>query len=250
MFKILTQTCFFLGLRILDASQAQDGTLKERGFFDVVPIIDDSQFGGAWSSYIWFESIVVVSVIEQGLFILRPDYSSFSTTAPTPSSENNLLTAAATVEECSSTNVTSGELYEFNLQVKNGFNRNISWSLQDSSGQSILNFSTSTSNENNDKNDSDPEEMKHYSSCLTEGCYVFVMNDYDTAGSSSSSSSTVVEGVAFYRAFVDSNVIFRGNSLTCSEQESFCISSNGEAKSNVTSIPGSKLTQLIREKFF
>jgi choice-of-anchor B domain-containing protein len=64
------------GLRILDISDAEDGTLEETGFFDVYPPDDVAEFNGAWSNYPYFASgIVIVSGIEQGLFVLRPQAS-------------------------------------------------------------------------------------------------------------------------------------------------------------------------------
>ena len=61
------------GLRVLDARQVRDGKLSEVGFFDVYPADDDAEFNGAWSNYPYFPSgTVVVSGIEQGLFVLRP----------------------------------------------------------------------------------------------------------------------------------------------------------------------------------
>ena len=62
------------GLRILDSSRVAAGELREVAFFDVYPDGDEAEFNGAWSSYPYFASgIVIVSGIEQGLFVLRPD---------------------------------------------------------------------------------------------------------------------------------------------------------------------------------
>ena len=61
------------GLRILDGRQVKDGKLTEAGFFDIYPADDEAEFNGAWSNYPYFPSgSVVVSGIEQGLFVLRP----------------------------------------------------------------------------------------------------------------------------------------------------------------------------------
>ena len=62
------------GLRILDSSRVADGELHEVAYFDIYPAGDEAEFNGAWSSYPYFASgIVIVSGIEQGLFVLRPD---------------------------------------------------------------------------------------------------------------------------------------------------------------------------------
>ena len=61
------------GLRVLDGRAAKEGKLSELGFFDVYPADDAPEFNGAWSNYPYFPSgTVVVSGIEQGLFVLTP----------------------------------------------------------------------------------------------------------------------------------------------------------------------------------
>jgi choice-of-anchor B domain-containing protein len=62
------------GLRILDAADAASASLNEVAFFDIFPINDDPSFNGAWGNYPYFKSgTVIVSGIEQGLFVLRPN---------------------------------------------------------------------------------------------------------------------------------------------------------------------------------
>jgi choice-of-anchor B domain-containing protein len=64
------------GLRILDITNVATGILSQVGFFDIYPANDDRGFQGAWSAYPFFPSgIVLVSGIEQGLFILNPEAS-------------------------------------------------------------------------------------------------------------------------------------------------------------------------------
>ncbi len=68
------QSNYRSGLRILDISQLATANLSEVGFFDVWPADDATGFNGTWSNYPYFASgIVVVSGIEQGLFVLRPN---------------------------------------------------------------------------------------------------------------------------------------------------------------------------------
>ena len=61
------------GLRILDIAGVASATLTQAAFFDIYPANDDAGFSGAWSNYPYFPSgNVIVSGIEQGLFVLRP----------------------------------------------------------------------------------------------------------------------------------------------------------------------------------
>lgn len=68
------QSNYRSGLRILDISGVATASLSEVAYFDVYPADDAAQFNGTWSNYPYFASgIVIVSGIEQGLFILRPN---------------------------------------------------------------------------------------------------------------------------------------------------------------------------------
>ena len=70
------QSNYRAGLRILDISDIANGNLNEEAFFDIYPGSDSANFNGTWSNYPFFDSgIVIVSGIEQGLFILRPNLS-------------------------------------------------------------------------------------------------------------------------------------------------------------------------------
>ncbi|MEO6212250.1 MAG: choice-of-anchor B family protein [Vicinamibacterales bacterium] len=61
------------GLRILDISNVAAASLSEAAYFDIYPADDALGYNGAWSNYPFFPSgIVIVSGIEQGLFVLRP----------------------------------------------------------------------------------------------------------------------------------------------------------------------------------
>ncbi|MEM7113059.1 MAG: choice-of-anchor B family protein [Chloroflexota bacterium] len=62
------------GLRILDMSNVGIGSLTEVAYFDVYPSSNSANFNGAWSTYPFFDSgVVIVSGIEQGLFVLQPN---------------------------------------------------------------------------------------------------------------------------------------------------------------------------------
>jgi hypothetical protein len=62
------QANYRAGLRILKPPR------REVAYFDIYPSNDNASFNGAWGNYPFFDSgLVVVSGIEQGLFILRPN---------------------------------------------------------------------------------------------------------------------------------------------------------------------------------
>ncbi|MBT8132769.1 MAG: choice-of-anchor B family protein, partial [Gammaproteobacteria bacterium] len=67
------QANYRAGMRIIDISNIATGTLVQNGFFDVYPSSDSAAFNGSWSVFPYFASgVVIVSGIEQGLFVLRP----------------------------------------------------------------------------------------------------------------------------------------------------------------------------------
>lgn len=57
------------GLRILGAN---GGNPIEVAFFDIYPANDNASFNGAWSNFPFPNGMVIVSGIEQGLFVLQP----------------------------------------------------------------------------------------------------------------------------------------------------------------------------------
>jgi subtilase family serine protease len=64
---------------VLDVTGIASASLREVGFFDVHPENDLPMYSGAWSNFPFFSSgLVVVSSIELGLFILRPNLSPIS----------------------------------------------------------------------------------------------------------------------------------------------------------------------------
>ncbi len=68
------QANYARGLRILELSDLPNAGLTEVAFFDTYPNSDGNSFTGAWSTYPFFGSgIVLVSDINRGLFILQPN---------------------------------------------------------------------------------------------------------------------------------------------------------------------------------
>ncbi len=70
------QANYQAGLRILEILDPRTAHMSEVAYFDIYPNSDNPNFNGAWGTYPFFDSgVVVVSGIEQGLFILGPNLS-------------------------------------------------------------------------------------------------------------------------------------------------------------------------------
>ena len=66
------QSNYRAGLRILDISDVSNANLTEEAYFDIYPGSDSANFNGSWSNYPYFDSsVVVISGIEQGLFVVK-----------------------------------------------------------------------------------------------------------------------------------------------------------------------------------
>ncbi len=86
------------GLRILSTSDIANGNLSEVGYFDIYPASDSANYNGAWSVYPFFESgNVIVSGIEQGLFVLRPQLGADVATATPAPTATPIPSATSTV---------------------------------------------------------------------------------------------------------------------------------------------------------
>lgn len=112
------------GLVILDAEKVEEGKLRELAFFDTYPASENTQFNGAWSNYPFFESgIVIVSDINNGLFVLQPNIKGIIRTHPVLNVEENIN--ALEVEVGSSYNVASYQWQTFQnlvpVDVENNF---------------------------------------------------------------------------------------------------------------------------------
>lgn len=65
---LVYQAHYRAGLRLLDLN-----SLTEVGYFDIYPANNNANFNGAWGNFPYFDSErVIVSGIEQGLFVLEP----------------------------------------------------------------------------------------------------------------------------------------------------------------------------------
>jgi hypothetical protein len=67
------QANYRAGLRILRVNQMASANFTEVGYFDIFPQDDGTGFNGAWGVYPFFPSgNILVSGIEQGLYLLKP----------------------------------------------------------------------------------------------------------------------------------------------------------------------------------
>eukprot|EP00588_Corethron_pennatum_P032424 CAMPEP_0194349758 /NCGR_PEP_ID=MMETSP0171-20130528/107267_1 /TAXON_ID=218684 /ORGANISM="Corethron pennatum, Strain L29A3" /LENGTH=776 /DNA_ID=CAMNT_0039117249 /DNA_START=92 /DNA_END=2422 /DNA_ORIENTATION=- len=82
---LLYQANYQAGFNVLKIDDISKPRFTEGGYFDVYPEDDSNKFNGAWSVYPFFPSgVVIVSGIEQGLFMLEVgDITSSPTASPT-----------------------------------------------------------------------------------------------------------------------------------------------------------------------
>ena len=87
--KHVYQANYRAGLRILDISNVASASLTEVGYFDIYESSDGAQFNGAWSTYPYFSSgVVVVNGIEQGLVVVKPNLTGTPDPEPGKKFEN------------------------------------------------------------------------------------------------------------------------------------------------------------------
>lgn len=67
------------GLRVLEMGDLSVGELREVAFLDTRPLSDSNSLGGAWSTYPFFKSgLVLVTDTLEGLFVTRPELGLFA----------------------------------------------------------------------------------------------------------------------------------------------------------------------------
>jgi choice-of-anchor B domain-containing protein len=119
------------GLRVLRMNDLHSGSkMTEVGFFDVYPANDNSSFNGTWSNYPYLPSgNIIVSGIEQGLFIVRP----------------NTLPHFEIVGPDLPVYIHQGDNAVFDLEVKSwyGFSESVSLSASGNPPGTLVNISNS-----------------------------------------------------------------------------------------------------------
>jgi len=166
------QANYRAGLRILDLSNIANGQLTEVAYFDTYPANDNNAFNSAWSNYPYFNSgIVVISDIEQGLFVVRPNLGSpaptisprpTSTPTPSPTSSPTISPQPTSCSTC-----PTGQ-FHFKLAVlTDNYPSETDWVITDSSGTTW---------------GTDPPSMAQatlyeQNYCLPNGDYTFTITD-------------------------------------------------------------------------
>ena len=83
---------------MLSLTDIAAGELTEIGYFDVDPTSNAAQFSGSWSTYPYFESgTVVVTSIEDGIYIVRPKFIDVEVVNPSICQGEDLVAAALVV---------------------------------------------------------------------------------------------------------------------------------------------------------
>ena len=71
----LIQSNYSSGLRVFDLLDVHNAKLNEVAYFDSEPSHNDANWNGSWGNYPYLpSSIILISDIRNGLFIVRPDY--------------------------------------------------------------------------------------------------------------------------------------------------------------------------------
>jgi choice-of-anchor B domain-containing protein len=90
------QANYRAGLRVLDMSRIDEHVVTEAAWFDTFPSSNSASFNGAWNVYPFFASgHVILSDIESGLFVLKPD---LCPSLPVPDAPQLLGTGSNSVE--------------------------------------------------------------------------------------------------------------------------------------------------------
>ena len=81
------QADYLRGLRVLRIDDLASATLVESAYLDTYPEGDANSYGGAWGTYPFFPShIVIVGDMNRGLFVVRPQVVSLDITGSCPGS--------------------------------------------------------------------------------------------------------------------------------------------------------------------
>ena len=98
------------GLRVIDISEIETGTMTQLGYFDSHPLNDFAGYEGIWSTYPYFESGNIVISDREGFFLVRP--SALSTVNLTIESFEVVLNSKTDI-----LNIQSSEIPIVNIKI-------------------------------------------------------------------------------------------------------------------------------------
>ncbi|MEM1327765.1 MAG: choice-of-anchor B family protein [Bacteroidota bacterium] len=119
------------GLRAMKLDDIANSNLNEVAFFDLYPSSDAGSFNGAWSSYPYFKSgNIIVSAIEDGLFVVKPTFPHF----------------VLSNDGASVINLSPGQSRQVSIGYNEygGFNENVSLSIESVPSDLQITLSTSS----------------------------------------------------------------------------------------------------------
>jgi len=143
---LLYQSNYTAGLRVIDISNIATATLEEVAYFDVHPSSNSNSFNGAWSIYPYFDSgLIVISSIEQGLFVVQASGEELlmSNCQPSAISELNLSSQLTLYPNPASdvVNVSMDNLAYGQVELLDAFGRSVMKKSLTSVGQFQLDLS-------------------------------------------------------------------------------------------------------------
>jgi choice-of-anchor B domain-containing protein len=122
------------GLRVLDITDIENGSMVEVGFFDTYPESDNANFDGVWNVYPFFASNnIVISDLNRGFFLVRdPSLGGQDLTqndfeiAPNPAKKNITITATnEPLETVEVFNILGQRVMDFTFAATSSKNINI-----------------------------------------------------------------------------------------------------------------------------
>jgi choice-of-anchor B domain-containing protein len=122
------------GLRVLDITDIENGSMVEVGFFDTYPESDNANFDGVWNVYPFFASNnIVISDLNRGFFLVRdPSLGGQDLTqndfeiAPNPAKKNITITATNwPLETIEVFNILGQRVMDFTFAATSSKNINI-----------------------------------------------------------------------------------------------------------------------------
>lgn len=132
---LVYQANYRAGLNVLRIEDMANADFSEAGYFDIYPSSDSSSFNGAWSNYPYFDSgNVIVSGIEQGLFVLRFDQNPTASPTPAPT-QTPTITASPT-----SSPEPTISCFDLDIEIlpDDWASGETSWKLYDTDGTTII----------------------------------------------------------------------------------------------------------------